>query len=69
VKLGHEYDQSGIAVAVVPALSPQPARPAHPPETMLAVAPESAELAEAPESVVWAKAAPVAPPEAKPHQW
>jgi hypothetical protein len=48
-------------MAMVPALSPRPTGPAHPPETaVMAVAPESAMLAEA---------AAVAPPEAKPHQW
>ena len=31
VRLEHGYDQSGIAVAVVPALSPRPPRPAGPP--------------------------------------
>ena len=57
-------------MAVVPALSPRPARPAHPPETVvLVVAPEFAELAEAPESVVMAEATAVAPPEAEPRQW
>ena len=57
-------------MAVVPALSPWPAGPAHPPETAVtAVPPMSPELAEAPESTVWAKAAVVAPPEAEPRQW
>ena len=60
MKLGHEYDQSSVTMAVVPALSPRPAGPTDPPETaMSAVAPESAKLA---------KAAVVAPPEAKPCQ-
>ena len=59
--LEHEYDQSGITMAVVLALSPQPARPAHPPEiAMLAVAPKSTVLAEA---------TAMAPPKAEPHQW
>ena len=40
-------------MAEVPALSPQPAGPAHPPETaMMTVPPMSPELAEAPESTV-----------------
>ena len=70
VKLGHEYDQSSVNMAVVPPLSPRPARPTHPPETaVLAVAPESTKLAEAPESAVWAEATVVAPPKAKRHQW
>ena len=38
VRLEHGYDQSGVAVAVVPALSPWPPRPAGPP-----VSPELAE--------------------------
>jgi len=61
VKLGHEYDQSGITMAMVLALSPRPAGPTHPPKTtVLAMAPESTKLAEAPA---------VAPPKAEPHQW
>ena len=57
-------------MAMVPALSPRLAGPAHPPETaVLAVAPKSAELAEAPESAVWAEAAAVARPKAEPRQW
>ena len=45
MKLGHEYDKSGITMAEVPALSPWPARPAHPPKSaVLAVPPESALL-------------------------
>ena len=39
VNLEHGYDQSGVARAVVPALSPLPPRPTDPPE--------SPELAEA----------------------
>ena len=31
VRLGHGYDQSGVAGAVVPALSPWPPRPTGPP--------------------------------------
>ena len=38
VRLEHRYDQSGVAVAVVPTLSPWPPRPAGPP-----VSPELAE--------------------------
>ena len=57
-------------MAEVSALSPQPAGPAHPPETaVLAVAPKSTELAEAPESAVRSEATAMAPPEAEPHQW
>ena len=70
MKLGHEYDQSGVTVAVVPARSPRPAGPAHPPKTAVsAVPPMSTELSEAPESTVMVEAAAVAPPEAKPRQW
>ena len=70
MKLGHEYDQSGVTVAVVLSLSPQPVGPAHPPETaMSTVGPMSAKLAKAPESAELAEAAAVAPPEAEPHQW
>ena len=61
MKLGHEYDQSGVTVAMVPALSPRPAGSAHPPEMAVSTVPlVSAELAEA---------TAVAPPEAEPHQW
>ena len=35
VKLGHEYNQSSVAVARVPARSPRPPRPAGPPESAL----------------------------------
>ena len=52
VRLEHENDQSGVAVARVPARSPRPPRLAHPPESTL--------LAEA--------AAAVTPPEADSHQ-
>ena len=38
VRLEHGYDQSGVAVAMVPALSPWPPRPIGPP-----VSPELAE--------------------------
>ena len=70
MKLGHEYDQSGVTVAVVPALSPRPTGPIDPPKTtMLAMPPKSVELAEAPESAELAEATVVAPPEAEPHQW
>ena len=53
MKLGHGYDQSGVAVAVVPALSPRPPWPAGPPV--------SPELAEA----LLVGAAAVTPPEAE----
>ena len=48
VRLELGYNQSGKAVAGVPALSPRPARPAHPPESALlagttAVTPPEAE--------------------------
>ena len=35
VRLEHGYDQSGEAGVVVPALSPRPPRPAHPPKSAL----------------------------------
>ena len=54
VRLEHGYDQSGIAVAGVPARSPRPAGP-----------PESPELAEA----LLVGAAAVTPPEAEDPQW
>ena len=57
VRLEHEYDQSGVAGAVVLALSPWPPRPAGPPV--------SPELAEA----LLVGAAAVTPPEAKAPQW
>ena len=41
VRLEHGYDQSGVAVAVVPALSPRPPRPPRP--TSPPVSPELAE--------------------------
>ena len=69
VRLEPGYDQSGVAGAVVPSLSPRPAEPAHPLETtVLAVPPLSAELAEAPKSAQRAKATAMKPPEADPHQ-
>ena len=56
VRLEHGYDQSGVAMAGVPAQSPRPpwlVGPAHPPKaTVTAVSPVSPELAEAPESAV-----------------
>ena len=57
VRLEHEYDQSGVAGAVVLALSPWPPRPAGPPE--------SSELAEA----QLVGAATVTPPKAEDPQW
>ena len=53
VRLEHGYDQSGVAVAVVPALSPRPPRPASP-----SVSPELAEA-------LLVGAATVTPPEAE----
>ena len=48
VRLEHRYDQTGIAMAGVPARSPRPPRPAGPPEAVVtAVPPVSPELAEA----------------------
>ena len=60
MKLGHEYDQSDVTVAVVPALSPRPAGPAHPPETTVTIVP--------PESALLAVPTAVTPPEAESHQ-
>ena len=57
----YEYDQSGITMAEVTALSPRPARPAHPPE--------SAVLAVPPESALLPMAVAVTLPEVDPHQW
>ena len=61
VRLEHGYDQSGVARAVVPVLSPRPPRSTHPPE--------SAMLAVPPESAVLPMAAAVTPPKTDPHQW
>ena len=48
VRLEHENNRSSIAVAGVPARSPRPASPPHPPEAAVtAVPPMSPELAEA----------------------
>ena len=48
VRLEHGNDQSGVAVARVPARSPRPAGPPHPPEAAVtAVPPVCPELAEA----------------------
>ena len=61
VRLEHGYDQSGVAVAGVPALSPRPPRPAGPPE--------SPELAK-PLLVGAAVVTPaMTPPEAEDPQW
>ena len=57
VRLEHGYDQSGVAMAGVPALSPRPPQPTGPPM--------SPELAEA--LLVGATA--VTPPEAEAPQW
>ena len=59
MKLGHKCDQSGVTVAMVPALSPRPTGPAHPPETAV-----SALLVGA-----TAMALAVTPPEAEAPQW
>ena len=60
VKLGHGYDQSGVTMAMVPPLSPQPARPAHPPETVVTAVPPDSTLLVVPTAVT--------PPEAESHQ-
>ena len=39
VRLEHGYDQSGVAVTVVPALSPLPAVPPDPPKSALLAVP------------------------------
>ena len=56
VSPGYEYDQSGVTVAEVPALSPRPALP-----------PESALSARCPLTALLAVSAAVAPPEADSH--
>ena len=68
--LEHWYDQSGIATAGVPARSPRPAGPPHPPEAAVtAVPPMSPKLAEA----LLVEAAAVTPvvtlPKAEDPQW
>ena len=66
MRLEHGYDQSGIAVAGVPAWSPRPPRPTGPPKSAnAAVLPVSPELAEA----LLVGAAAVTPPEAEDLQW
>ena len=61
MKPGHECDQSGVTVAVVPALSPQPAKPVDRPKSVV--------LAVPPESTLLPVAAAMTSPEAGPHQW
>ena len=62
VTLEPGYDQSGVAVAGVPARSPRPVGPPHPPKaTMTAIPPVSPELAAA----LLVGAATVTPTEAK----
>ena len=62
VRLEHENDQSSVAVAGVPAWSPRPAGPSHPPEAAVtAVPPVSPELAMA----LLVGAAAVTPPKAE----
>ena len=65
MRLEHGYDQSGIAVAGVPARSPRPPRPTgppHPPKAIVTVVPPvSPELAKA----LLVGAAAVTPPEAE----
>ena len=64
------YDQSGIAVARVPARSPWPAQPAHPPEAVVtAVPPMSPKLAEALLVGAAAMTPAMTPPEVEDPQW
>ena len=66
VTLEPGYDQSGVAVARVPARSPRPAGPPHPPEAAVTIVPPmSPELAEA----LLVGAAAVTPPKAEDPQW
>jgi len=69
VRLEHGYDQSGIAMAGVPARSPRPPRPAGPPHpleaAMTTVPPMSPELAEALLVGVAVVTPAVAPPKAE----
>ena len=69
VRLEHGYDQSGVAVAGVPARSPRPpqlASPPHPPEAAVTVVPPvSPELAEALLVGAAAVTPAVTPPEAE----
>ena len=70
VRLEHGYDQSGIAMAGVPARSPRPPQPAGPPEAaMTVVPPMSPELVEALLVGVAAVTPAVTPPEAEDPQW
>ena len=73
VRLEHGNDWSGVAMAGVPARSPQPpwpTSPPHPPEaTVTAVPPMSPKLAEAPLVGAAAVTPAVTPPEAEDPQW
>ena len=73
VTLEPGYDQSGVAVARVPAWSPRPPRPAgppHPPEAAVTVVPPvSPELTEALLVGAAAVTPAVTPPEAEDPQW
>ena len=65
VTLEPRYDQSGVAVAGVPARSPWPAGPPHPPEAaVMAIPPVSPDLAE----TLLVRAAET-PPEVEDPQW
>ena len=64
------YDQSGVAVAGVPAWSPRPAGPPHPPKAAVtAVPPVSPKLAKALLVAAAAVTPTMTPPEAKDPQW
>ena len=66
VRLEHRNDQSGVAVAGVPAQSPWPAGPPHPPKAAVtAVPPVSPELAVALLVGAAVVTPPVTPPKAK----
>ena len=67
VRLEHGYDQSGVAVARVPARSPWP--PSPPESVVTAIPPVSPELAEALLVGAAAVTPAVTPPEAEDPQW
>ena len=70
VRLEHGNEQSGVAVAGVPARSPRPAGPPHSPEAAVTtIPPVSPKLAAALLVGAAAVTPPVTPPEAKDPQW
>ena len=70
MELEHWYDQSGVAAAGVPAQSPRPAGPPHPPEAAVTAAPPvSPELAKALLVGAAAMTPAMTPPEVEDPQW